>query len=273
MIDRGRLSRRRLLATLASGGALVALAGCVESDTGTEADTDANGTESEPPAADELDLRETNVVDVGCEATDGGYAFDVTLHHDDDGEEGYANWWQIERLDGTRLGRRELLHAHSEQPFTRSATVAVPDDVARVSATTARKHLRTLESAGEVTTSQDGQTTCYRRSETAIVTEHAQSLLAELSPEEIASGIADMKAQIQEWREEYGVDSPEEFARELDVDDVDRDHGALLTEWQTTRRNLALAQATLAIGEASNTGHLTDTDTDDEGDSDASIIV
>ena len=132
MIDRGRLSRRRLLANLASGGALVALAGCVESDTGTEADTDANGTESEPPAADELDLREANVVDVAFEATDGGYAFDVTLHHDDDGEEGYANWWQIERLDGTRLGRRELLHAHSEQPFTRSATVAIPDGVIRV---------------------------------------------------------------------------------------------------------------------------------------------
>jgi DNA-binding MarR family transcriptional regulator len=146
-------------------------------------------------------------------------------------------------------------------------------DRARVSATTARKHLRTLESAGEVTASQDGQTTCYRRSETAIVTEHAQSLLAELSPEEIASGIADMKTQIQEWREEYGVDSPEEFARERDVDDVDSDYGALLTEWQTTRRNLALAQATLAIAEASNTGHLTGTDTDDEGDSDPSIVV
>lgn len=146
-------------------------------------------------------------------------------------------------------------------------------DRARVSATTARKHLRTLESAGEVTTSQDGQTTCYRRSETAIVTEHAESLLAELSPEEIASGIADMKAQIQEWREGYGVDSPEEFARERDIDDVDSDYGALLTEWQTTRRNLALAQATLAIGEASNTGHLTGTDTDDEGDSDTSIVV
>ena len=146
-------------------------------------------------------------------------------------------------------------------------------DRARVSATTARKHLRTLESAGEVTTSQDGQTTCYRRSETAIVTEHAQSLLAELSPEEIASGIAEMKTQIQEWREEYGVDSPEEFARELAIEDADSDYGALLREWQTTRRNLALAQATLAIGEATRTGHLTGTDTDDEDNSDTSLVV
>ena len=146
-------------------------------------------------------------------------------------------------------------------------------DRARVSATTARKHLRTLESAGEVTTSQDGQTTCYRRSETGIVTEHAQSLLAERTPEEIASGIADMKTQMQEWREEYGVDSPEEFARELAIEDADSDYGALLREWQTTRRNLALAQATLAIAEATRTGHLTGADTDDEDNSDTSLVV
>lgn len=146
-------------------------------------------------------------------------------------------------------------------------------DRAHVSPTTARKHLRTLETAGEVTTSQDGQTTQYRRSETAIVTEHAQSLLAEQTPGEIASGIADMKTQIQAWREEHGVDSPEEFARELAVDDADSDHGALLTEWQTTRRNLALAQAALAIGEATHTSHLTGTDTDDDGNDGSSIVV
>jgi DNA-binding MarR family transcriptional regulator len=153
------------------------------------------------------------------------------------------------------------------------ASAAAVADRARVSSTTARKHLRTLENAGEVTTSQEGQTTLYRRSETAIVTEHAQSLLAEQTPGEIAAGIADMKAQIQAWREEHGVDSPEEFARELAVDDADTDHGALLTEWQTTRRNLALAQAALAIGEATHTGHLTGTDSDDDGNDDTSVVV
>jgi DNA-binding MarR family transcriptional regulator len=146
-------------------------------------------------------------------------------------------------------------------------------DRARVSATTARKHLRTLVDAGEVTTAQNGQTMRYRRSETGIVTEHAQSLLAERTPEEIASGIAEMKGQIQEWRDEHGVDSPEELARELDIEDADSDAGALLSDWQTTRRNLALAQATLAIGEASRAGHLTGTDRDDDDNSDTSIVV
>jgi len=146
-------------------------------------------------------------------------------------------------------------------------------DRARVSPTTARKHLQTLVDAGEVTTSQDGQTMLYRRSETGIVTEHAQSLLAERTPEEIASGIAEMKTQIQEWRDEHGVDSPEELARELDIEDADSDHGTLLREWQTTRRNLALAQATLAIAEATRTGHLTGADTDDEDNSDTSLVV
>ncbi len=146
-------------------------------------------------------------------------------------------------------------------------------DRARVSPTTARKHLRTLVGAGEVMTSQDGQTMLYRRSETGIITEHAQSLLSERTPEEIAAGIAEMKTQIQDWRDKYGVDSPEELARDLEIEDVDSDYGALLREWQTTRRNLALAQATLAIGEASRTGHLTGTDTNDDGHSDTSLTV
>ena len=139
----------------------------------------------------------------------------------------------------------------------------------RVSPTTARKHLRTLVDAGEVSTAQDGQTTLYRRSETAIVTEHARHLLAEHTPEELAEGIAEMKARIREWRETYDAESPEELARELDVDDADGSDA--VTAWQTTRRNLALAQAALAIGEATRSGHLTGTD--DDGDNDLSLVA
>jgi hypothetical protein len=79
------------------------------------------------PADDELDLREANVVEVAFSRSGGSYRFDVTLYHDDDGEDGYANWWQVETLDGRQLGRRELLHAHSTAPFTRSETVSIPE--------------------------------------------------------------------------------------------------------------------------------------------------
>ena len=76
-----------------------------------------------------LDLREANVTAVEVSERGGGYRFDVTLYHDDDGEDGYANWWDVETRDGERLGRRELLHAHGTREFTRSETVPVPDDV------------------------------------------------------------------------------------------------------------------------------------------------
>lgn len=95
-------------------------------DRGTDSMSDTETTYD--AGTDDLDLREANVVDISFEGQNGMYTFDVTLHHDDDGEEGYANWWQVERLDGARLGRRELLHAHSQQPFTRPETIEVPEE-------------------------------------------------------------------------------------------------------------------------------------------------
>lgn len=79
-----------------------------------------------------LDLREANVTAVRVSSAGGGYRFDVTLIHDDDGEPGYADWWQVETLGGGRLGRRTLLHAHGTQEFTRSETIRIPDDIDRV---------------------------------------------------------------------------------------------------------------------------------------------
>lgn len=112
--------------------------------TGSSATTDgdANATTT---ASEDLDPREANVVDVSFERTDDGYRFDVTLSHDDDAEEGYADWWQIETLSGETLGRRKFSHAHGSDPFTRSETVSVPEDVECV---VVRGHDQTHEYGG-----------------------------------------------------------------------------------------------------------------------------
>ncbi|WP_152040865.1 hypothetical protein [Salinigranum salinum] len=97
-------------------------------------DSSSSGTGDTDTAStdDDLDLREANVVGVSLSPSGGSYRFDVTLYHDDDGEDGYANWWQVETLDGEQLGRRTLLHAHSTAPFTRSETISVPDGTTHV---------------------------------------------------------------------------------------------------------------------------------------------
>ena len=71
-----------------------------------------------------LDLSEANVLTVEYDATQA--QFDVTLIHADDDEAEYADWWQVETLDGTLLGRRELTHAHGNVAFTRSHFITVP---------------------------------------------------------------------------------------------------------------------------------------------------
>ncbi|GAB6863031.1 hypothetical protein ACFR97_02285 [Haloplanus litoreus] len=130
--------RTRRAALCLAGVAVVGVAGCAgdgpdttTTGTGTES-ADGAATESPEPTdtataeSPELDLREANVVGVTVESNADGYRFDVTLLHDDDGEDGYANWWQVETTAGDRLGRRELLHAHGTREFTRSTTVSVP---------------------------------------------------------------------------------------------------------------------------------------------------
>ena len=146
------MRRRRLLAGV--GLLAVPAAGCTDdadagagSDDGTTGNggPTSTGTDTESPTTDaatgettqgeavtdtegDLDLREANVTGVDVDAGDD-YRFSVTLVHDDDGEEGYANWWQVETLDGDRLGRRDLAHPHGTREFTRSETVEVPEAV------------------------------------------------------------------------------------------------------------------------------------------------
>jgi hypothetical protein len=96
----------------------------------------------------DLDLREANVTAVEFESLGGDrYRFNVTLIHDDDGEPGYANWWQVETMDGRRLGRRELLHGHGTREFTRSEIIDIPAGTTRV---VVRGHDQAHEYGGQV---------------------------------------------------------------------------------------------------------------------------
>ncbi len=88
---------------------------------------------TEPMSAD-LDLREANVLEVEFESLgDRSYRFDVTLLHDDDGEApSFADKWQVWDTRGNLLGERVLAHSHGTQPFTRSATIEIPEGVSVV---------------------------------------------------------------------------------------------------------------------------------------------
>lgn len=79
---------------------------------------------------------QADVVDARFEqASDGTYAFHVTVRHDDAGWDHYADKWQVVSEDGSIVyGERILLHPHeNEQPFTRSQSgIDIPDDIEAV---------------------------------------------------------------------------------------------------------------------------------------------
>jgi hypothetical protein len=72
-------------------------------------------------------------VAVSCNS-DSICRFDVTVRHNDEGWEHYANKWEVLSPDGEILATRELTHPHeNEQPFTRSLdNVKIPSDLLEV---------------------------------------------------------------------------------------------------------------------------------------------
>lgn len=128
-------------------------------------------------------------------------------------------------------------------------------DRARTTPTTARKHLTQLVESGFVeavaTPERDG--TLYRRSTESVVLEQSRDVLDEFDRENLVARIAEMHREIESYRERSGADSPEDAA----LTDADLDPEKL-REWQTTRRNLQIAKAALALGEAEEAVHLSE---------------
>lgn len=69
------------------------------------------------------------------EASNGSWRFDVTVRHNDEGWDHYADAWQVvDPQNGKVLGERILAHPHeTEQPFTRSQSgITIPNGLSRV---------------------------------------------------------------------------------------------------------------------------------------------
>ena len=63
----------------------------------------------------------------------GTWTVSATIRHADTGWEHYADRFDVLAPDGRVLAERILLHPHvEEQPFTRSVTATIPDDVTRI---------------------------------------------------------------------------------------------------------------------------------------------
>ncbi|MEO1223194.1 MAG: hypothetical protein AAFX92_03125 [Pseudomonadota bacterium] len=78
---------------------------------------------------------EADVVAVeASQSANGTWRFDVTVAHEDEGWDHYADQWDVLAPDGTVLGERVLAHPHvTEQPFTRSLSgVVIPPEVDEV---------------------------------------------------------------------------------------------------------------------------------------------
>lgn len=77
---------------------------------------------------------DADVVDARIEAVgDGRFRIDATVAHADTGWEHYADRFDVLGPDGTLIGTRTLAHPHvNEQPFTRSVTLEIPQDITRI---------------------------------------------------------------------------------------------------------------------------------------------
>ena len=89
--------------------------------------------ESEPTPEGEvktdLDWAQVREV-VATETSEGTWRFDVTVEHNDEGWDHYADFWHVVHPETLEVyGERELLHPHdNEQPFTRSQSgMRIPD--------------------------------------------------------------------------------------------------------------------------------------------------
>lgn len=147
------------------------------------------------------------------------------------------------KADTTGYERVKAVLAQTTEPRTAGDLA----DQALVSEPTARKHLEELAELGVAEAARDSRAIRYRRSEEHVLNRRIGELRETHTRQELVEGIREMKQELQDLRESFDAESPEELAVRLDADDG---AWAEVSRWRTTRKNLAIAQAALTYDEA-----------------------
>jgi predicted transcriptional regulator len=149
----------------------------------------------------------------------------------------------------TALERVQQVVEQTTAPKTASQIA----DEALVSEPTARKHLKSLVNVGTAAAIEEAGATRYARNEDTILYRRIRELATEQSREDLIESVQQMKTRIRELEEEYDAASPEELATTLDGA-APTGAWEAVSEWQTTERNLHIAQAAINYGRARDLG-------------------
>jgi DNA-binding transcriptional ArsR family regulator len=150
-----------------------------------------------------------------------------------------------EETDG--FDRVEAVVSRTGEPQS-AAEIA---ESAHVSESTARKHLDRLADLGLALATQGGRVTRYERDDDHYLLERVRNLQCSQTREELVESIEAMEAEIEEYRREYGVETPEDLALAEKSAEGSADPWGDLTDWSTTREHLAIARTALAYERAS----------------------
>lgn len=155
-----------------------------------------------------------------------------------DVNEAVVEEWKAETTPFARV--REVLLSTTEPQYAGELA-----DRARVSEPTARKHLQVLADAGLAETVDTSRGTRYKRSRQTVAMRRISELHRQLSREELATGIKDLRADIRTYQDEYDATDPDDLALRIESDDADA--WTAVADWRALERNLDVAQAALAL--------------------------
>lgn len=125
--------------------------------------------------------------------------------------------------------------------------VATEADVAHE---TAKKYLDQLVEDGKLISEASGEQTVYRPDRIGLYLDEIHELYGEHSPQELADHLAEMTEQIDSWRQEYGVGTPNELRESIgSVEDPSEaaDRREIATEWERLEYRQSVVEDTLRL--------------------------